>query len=456
MSTTSGFSTSYGDTPWEDFSRNQYTKYVPELLEQFRHKSLYYGIVNYGVNLAAMATKKMVFTQVIDPEPNIASLDNRAIWLPQLYLDSRQLEITCSRYGDKVMLNKYDEMITYWRENGTQGLRNIIGSRLAPHMVKSLDLLARNAFLDSDRAMFAGDASSFGTLESGDTFDLGVCRAVQLGADYQPDPANNPIFGIVSPSAVYSVRDDDDGEFISRLKYTDNRRMLNYEVGEYEGVRMARHPTNVLWNCGEVQAQTTIEASITEGDGSTASSVRGVWTVGQSGNTNYITVEDTTGFAAGQIVSLHVHRAGDGGTYDSELNAKFKTTEGTNGALFNDPTKIEREIYEVVDGTKLSFTEPITTDDFQTDLSGAGSAYYGYVTYARPVHASVFIKGPRCVVSGVLQPPQTYNPRPVDDTESIWRFSWDAYMKYQRMYPSRYDLYFHAGPVRQLDQVTNI
>lgn len=450
MSTTSGFSTSYGDTPWEDFDRNQYTKYVPELLEQFRHKSLYYGLVTYGVNLAAMATKKMVFTQVIDPEPNIASLDNRQIWLPQLYLDSRQLEITCSRYGDKVMLNKYDEMITYWRENGSQGLRSIIGSRLAPHMVKSLDLLARNAFLDSDRAMFAGDASDFGSLEASDTFDLGICRAVQLGADYQPDPAMNPIFGIVSPSAVYSVRDADSGEFISRLKYTDNRAMLNYEVGEYEGVRMTRHPTNVLWNVGEVKAQTTISASVTEGAGATGSSVRGVWTVGQAGSTNYIEVADTTGFSAGNVVSLHVYRPGGGSSYDSAIDSKFKTT---NGALFNDPTKIEREIYEVVDGTKLSFTEPITTDDFQTDLGGG---VYGYVTYARPVHASVFIKGPRCVVSGVLQPPQTYTPRPVDDTESIWRFSWDAYLKYQRMYPRRYDLYFHAGPVRELDQVTNI
>ena len=183
-----GFDTYYGDTPWEDFDKNQRTVYVPELLEAFRFKSLFYGLVTYGVNLRAQRTGKMVFTQVFDPEPNIASLDNRAIWLPQLYMDSRQLEITASRYGDKVQMHKYDDMITYWQEHGQAGLRNIVSQRLAPHMVQSLDLLARNAFLDKSVLMFAGGASDFESLEADDTFDLNVCRAVQLGVDYEPDP----------------------------------------------------------------------------------------------------------------------------------------------------------------------------------------------------------------------------------------------------------------------------
>ena len=40
-----------------------------------------------------------------------------------------------------------DDRITYWRENGAAGLRAIMANDLAPHMVQSLDLLARNAFL---------------------------------------------------------------------------------------------------------------------------------------------------------------------------------------------------------------------------------------------------------------------------------------------------------------------
>ena len=60
------------------------------------------------------------------------------------------------------------------------------------------------------------------------------------------------------------------------------------------------------------------------------------------------------------------------------------------------------------------------------------------------------------MISGVLQPPQTYTPPPVDDTESIFRFSWDAYLKYQIMYPERFEVYFYAGPIRRLGHVINL
>ena len=122
--------THYGDTPWEDLDQNQRTVYTPELLQSFRQTSLFYGLVTYGVNLLRERTGTMVFTQVLDPEPNIATLDNRQIWIPQLYMDSRSLEITCARYGDKIMMNKYDQMITYWKENGQAGLRSIISNRV--------------------------------------------------------------------------------------------------------------------------------------------------------------------------------------------------------------------------------------------------------------------------------------------------------------------------------------
>jgi hypothetical protein len=84
------FDTEYGVTPWATFETNQRTVYVPDLLEVFRKKALFYNLVTYGVNLAAARTGTMIFTQPIDPEPNIQSLDNRALWLPQLYMHSRQ------------------------------------------------------------------------------------------------------------------------------------------------------------------------------------------------------------------------------------------------------------------------------------------------------------------------------------------------------------------------------
>jgi len=451
---TKGFlDTAYGDTPWEDWDKNQRTVYVPDLLESFKHKAIFYQMVTYGVNLRAQRTAKMVFSQIIDPDPNIAELSTRQIWLPQVYMDSRQLEITAAYYGDKIMAHKYDDDITYWRENSNsfQGLRPIITKRLAPHMIESLDLLARNAFLNKTSVIFEGGHSSIEGITTNDTFDLNVCRAVQLGADYQPDPTQNPIFAVTSPGAVYTVRSEDSGEFVSRLKYTDgNRVTLNYEIGEYEGVRFTQHPILTLWNCGDVITQTTIGASVGLGDGApdpATTKVEGVWQVGQSNATNYVTVADTTGFQAGDFVSLHYYRGGDSSTYDNNCNEQMKHDDG---CIYNDATKIEREIYEVVDSTKLSFTRPITTDDFQTDLGGT---VYGYVTKARHVHAAIFVKGPRGVVSGVIQPPQTYTPDPIDDVEAIYRISWDARLKYQQMYPRRFEVYLFAAPVRRLGEV---
>lgn len=453
--TSSGFlDTAYGDTPWEDWDQNQRTVYVPDLLESYQEKAVFYQMVTYGVNLRAQRTGTMVFSQVIDPEPNIAELNTRQIWLPQVYMDSQKLEITAAYYGDKIMAHKYDDDITYWRENGSSGLRPLIRNRLGPHMVKSLDILARNAFLEKSTVIFEGNRSGFNAIQSTDTFDLDVCRAVQLGADYQTDPVQNPIFCVTTPGAVYTVRDTDDGEFISRLKYTDGSRVtMNYEIGEYEGVRFTQHPVLTLWNCGEVLQQTTIGASVGLGDGAPdpdTTKVEGVWEVGQAGATHYITVADNSGFEEGDFVSIHVYRQGDSSTYDSGLNAKFKAT---NGALFNDPTKIEREVHSTSGADKIIFKKPITTDDFQTDLGGG---VYGYVTSARHMHGAVFVKGPRGVVAGVIQPPQTYTPAPIDDVEAIYRVSWDARMKYQQMYPSRYEVYFFNAPTRKLGQVVTL
>ena len=53
-------------------------------------------------------------------------------------------------------------------------------------------------------------------------------------------------------------------------------------------------------------------------------------------------------------------------------------------------------------------------------------------------------------------PPQTYNPVPIDDTEAVWRFSWDAYMKYQLFMSNRMLVYFYAGPIDVNGTVTNL
>ena len=436
----------YGDTPWPDFETNQRTVYVPDLLEVFRRNSIFYGMVDYSVDLLAYRTNQIVFTQPIDPEPNIAELGLRDLWLPQLYMDSRSITITATRYGDKIAMHKYDDYITYWRENRVAGMRKIVRRRLGPHIVSSLDRLARNEFLRNINRTFAGGASGFASLEADDTFEIGITRAVQLGADYSPDPVRNPVFCVTSPAAKYTIRNDANGEFISRLTYANPPRLINGEVGVYEGVVFSIHPDLTLWNCGTVLAQTTITTAIQRGDGSpdpNTTKVDDVWQTGQPGATHYIQVASVTGFSVGDYVTLHTARP----SANSEMAVQ-------DGVQWDHPYNRERRIVAIdTTNNRLSFDYPILDDYYQTDLGGG---VYGYVTKARPVHAALFIKGPRAVVAGVIQPPQTYEPTPFDDTGAVYRASWDAYMKYQQFYNHRAEVYFFAGPVRVNNEVVNL
>ena len=442
-----GFDTYYGDTPWVNLDQNKKNAFAPDLLQVFRQTSLFYRLVTYGVNLRAARSGSMEFTQVLDPEPNINPLDYRQIWLPQVYFDSRKQTITCLRYGDKVMLHEYDDWLTYWREGGVDGLRNIIRNRVAPHMVASLDLLARNAHLrvQSTRAMFAGGASSFGSLNADDTFEIDVVRAVHLQAGFRADPESNPVIGLISPAATYTVTNDNTGEWVDRMKYADPSRLLNNENGTYGNVRFISHPSLVLHNCGEVLHQTTVTAAIGLGDGAPdpdTTTVDGVWATGQAGATHSITVASSSGFQVGDIVTLHTYRP-----------SSDSTLEVANGVQFDHAKNTNWEIAAIPDGTHVQFTKPVSVDYYQTDL---GSGVYAYMTLARPVHASVFLTGPRYVVAGVLSPPRTNEPQPVDDMGSIWRVAWDAYMKYQIMYPRRAVVYFHAGPIARGVTVVNL
>ena len=441
------FDTEYGVTPWANFDKNQRTVYVPDLLEVFRRKALFYRMVTYGVNLRAARTGTMIFTQPIDPDVNIQTIDNRALWLPSLYMDSRELQITAERHGNKVQIHKYDDMITYWRENGREGLRAILSSRLAPNMVATLDVLARNAFLAHANPMWAGSASSFWSMEAGDTFDPAVARAIWLGADYMPDPVTNPVFGLVSPAAVYQFKSGAlSAEWIGRLEYARPETLINYEIGAYEDIRFAQNMMLTLWGAGEVLVQTTVVATVAQGDGApdpavAGDRVDGVWATGQSGATHYITVASAAGFTLGDYVVLHRVRP--------VANAALATQ---NGVTWNDYRNKVRRIVKI-NGAQISFDRPIDTADFVTDLGGT---VFGYLTLARPVHAGIFIKGPRAVVSGVLQPPQTYTPPAIDDTESVHRFSWDAYLKYQIMFPERFEIYFYSGSIRRLGSVITL
>ena len=422
--------------------------YIPQLLERFVRQSIFYKMIDYQIDLGAQRTGKVVFTQRLTAPPNIAALDNRVLWLPQLYTDSRELEITCTRYGDKIQIHKYDDRITYWQEAGAVGLKSIMQNDLAPHLTQSLDKLARNAFLSSHFCTFGGDATGFDNLAKADVFEVDQVRAVKLRADYASgsiDMQTNPLFCITSPSAVYTVRHAQTGEWLTRNQYANPSILVNGEIGSYEDCRFVTSPEMTLWNCGEIIQQTHIDATIAIGDGApdpASKKVDGVWAVGQAGSTHYITVDSTTGFTAGDFVTLH------------RVKNQAQTSKRVlNGVQWDHEYNLDLRIAEIIDRTTMSFNTPIMVDWFVDAIT---SGLYGYVTKARPVHCALYILGPRAVVAGVAQSPGTYVHEPMDDAKSIYRFAWDAYLKFQPMFTERFIVHFFAGPVDVNGVVTEL
>ena len=97
------FDSEYSATPWPvRLDSNQQTVWVPDLMAVFRRQSIFMDMVNYQIDMGAMRTQEVVWTQRLKSGANIASLDNRALWLPQIYADSRRLRIHCNHYGKNV------------------------------------------------------------------------------------------------------------------------------------------------------------------------------------------------------------------------------------------------------------------------------------------------------------------------------------------------------------------
>jgi len=432
---TGDFDLYYGDHPFGTFSTTTRDWYVPDLIDIYRTRSVYSPFVRYQVNMAAAPTETMRFTLVYDTEPDVTALGNRDLWAPSQHLDSAEVTVQMERHGDKLAMHYFDEMVTYWRQNGAAGLRRIVRQKLAQNMTDYLDILARNAFGNAHYMMFSGTATGtsdlhFDHLTSADIFDVDDTMKVWLKAAMnEVAMANNPtgpgqtIVAITTPGVIYDLQATaaSSSHWKSVQQYTNTPPISRYEVGTYKQCRFIQTTRNILWNCGLVTNQTTVAADVTAGDGAPATStlVRGAYAVGgQTGATNYVTMTDATGFAAGDVLSFHRQRESD------------------NRAMWDDPKKFERIVYSV-SGNNVAFERPILWDLTASDT--------WYVTKGRHVHMTVFPVGPNGIAAGVGMRPEIHTPPPVDDFMRMYRFTWDAWIKYQLFRPEEVYVIFSSG-----------
>jgi hypothetical protein len=450
---TGDFDLYYTDNPWEAIDKNQRTWYDPDLIALFRQKALFTPTIQFTKNLGDVRATKMVLSQLLDPHPDYTALAVRQIWMPASHIDSRQCEITFSRYGGKVAYTVYDDMVTYWKQNGSEGIRRIMKGALGQHMIDVMDLLARNAYikgaLDSGYVLYQGSSNvSFGDLASTDLFDIKVAMEIWLGMSLRgvasamgESGAANSIVCYTSPSVIYDIQSATGGEWISVNQYQGLPSLIKYEVGSYKNVRFVQSPKLVLWNCGELIAQAPIAVAVHAGDGApdpSTTKVDGVWQVGQESNgiVNYITpgafgTGSIANIAVNDIVSIHLGRT-----------SAYDVTNGVNpfeGTMCN-----RRIVQKLTTPDRLVLDQPIMIDM----ATAVSPGVFGYISKGTNVHASIFVGGPNGIVSGVAAPPRFHAPPPVDDFEMVQRFSWDAYMGYQDYAPEVFEVVFSAGTTR--------
>lgn len=424
----------YADNPWIGITTNTHDTYVPALLDTYRTNSIYRQFVDYLIDLGAAKTKKMVFTEMYDVEPVTDAITLRTLWLASAYLDSRSLSIDLEYHAGKLAVHKYDVLVNQWQASGGD-LMGVCRGQLGLMITEHLDVLARNAFLGWPYANYVGTASDFGSVQAADKFDdpedaekiwihmeeREVPMAQGIEGTAHPD---GTLLCITTPRVISDMRRA--AGTLWRAVGTYNPSMLvRGEEGMLNSVRFVKTNRNVLWNCGAVEAQTYLSAAAAKGEGA-AATVDSVYTPGQPANTRYVTVDSAAGFAVNDRVTIGAKRTSAYGV--------------TNGADPKDGYFCTRRIV-AIDGSHLAFDKPLLKD-FSTDL---GSGKYGWVTKGRHVHMSVFLGGPRSIVCGVGQPPSVYTPAPIDDTMSMYRFTWDGLLKYQCFRPEVAEVLYSAG-----------
>lgn len=464
------FANYYGVDPWGDITLKERNWYDPLLRHFYQRASVYSQYVAMQVDMAGPGTPKartIYFNDIISPHPNIAPIGNRQQESSKLYSDSYQREVRTARYGNGMSLHRESQLFSYWELNGGGtgfGLIPIINRQLGQVIVDHFDLLARNAYFSNPNRMFGlNSASSFAGIDpsGGGTSDkmttelidnvwLGMRdRPMPFSVLPQPYPMGNEIICITTAGCVHDLKREVGTSgalsFVEAQRYQQNTPLITGELGMYRGIRFIDNQLAKLENCGRVTAQTTITAAVVPGDGAAdpaTTLVEGVRRVGQPGATHYITVASTTGFEKNQRITIHRYR------HDSTTLLARGYRGVLNGVDYEDPMALVIEIDSVLNSTTLILKEPymMTMDNGKGLEANLGGGVYGYVTYAQNIHTALFLTPNNSgIIAGVAQQPILYTPKPNDDYESMYRVSYDFYVKYAVWEPRVFQMAFLVG-----------
>ena len=460
----STFEQYYDLNPIGVIDQDQWDYRYPEVALQFRDKAVYTPLVDWTDDPAKLGVRGTIVEELIEGDTNADEIPMSAKYIDAMGVDSRSRTYDVKRYGGKVQLHKYESVFTQWEKSGQRDWRPLLTGILGNDVLRKHEVLARNIYLSSPASRWTyadtgGDGnSSLASLGSDDIFDLDIVidwnfRLGNTGSPVIPGDAASAKLAIIPPGVTYDIRKSLRSATTNEAQMFRDAHLyagdsLNYEIGEYSGVRFVEAPNDkfginpaVLYNSGAITKQYGVTEVISAGDGAPdpeTTKVDEVWSVGQKDVTHYIQLEtfSENDFPVNSIVTIHVVRT---------------SAYGTTGGV--DPrsgwTIQRRVVDEDFTNNRLSFDRPVMADYkvpyTGTSVTGATQGtFYAFVTIGRSVGMILVLGSRGGVLGAVADPLKFYNPKPIDDFDSVWRFSYDMVLGHNIWEPNLFELHFCA------------
>ena len=397
--------------------------YEQQLLDTLRTKSILLPFTIMKEDFRARDTGSIVYTEVMDTEPNWNALSENTVWMTGAHLDSRTVTINLEVHGDVIKISDYNELVNYWNKGD---LRGLVQGKLGQNMVDTMDILARNAFLQAPYKLFGGNATSRASLDAADLFNPDIAENVRThleerevpGVASPDDNGSKSIVCVTTPRVIHDIRTGAGSKWLEVNEYAGATRKFTSEAGTWAGVRFVRTNRLRMQNYGAIVTQSTLDLASLPGQGA-AAIVDNVYSVGQPNSVRYVQTVAIVGYAVGQYVTIH--SVGPAGTAPVE----------------GDGTQETRRIVSIdVPNKRMTFDRPLLK------AHEIGS----FVTNGIDVHASIFMGGPG-IVFGVGERATPLVLPVIDDLGMIRRFAWRSFSKMQLFRPEVFEVVESAGSI---------
>jgi len=220
---------------------------------------------------------------------------------------SFQVHFDMDTYGTSIQWSRNASEFHYTLPELETKIRTVLG----PNMAETQDVLCRNAMIDGltseGRVTYL---SGSGLPDIPETAYLSTLLVEELGEALLEDNnmGEGEVIALGQRRAFLGITKDD--QWYDVKKYANPQDIIRGEEGSWHNVRFVRAPMGVLRNLGAVVADTELTAACSRGAA-------------------YITVDDTTGFEAGQLVTIGT----PGGADEDAEEFRIATVNAMNGRL---------------------------------------------------------------------------------------------------------------------------